>query len=103
MFPHHVLGLGWDELASILGIFSAILGGLMAWLVHTVNDNFRKNATPLNNNISKLNSVIESLKNELSNHSDTIDKAMSKLDKLDNKVVEHEVRINELERRNKHD
>lgn len=103
MFPHHIWGLGWDELASIMTIFTAIISGLIAWLVHTVNDNFRKNATPLNNNISKLNSVIELLKNELSNHATTIDKAMGKLDQLDDKVVEHEVRINELERRNKHD
>lgn len=103
MFPHHILGLGWDEILSALTIASMIVTAVISWLVHVINDAFRKNAGPLNANITKLNSVIELLKNELANHSTTIDKAMNKLDRLDDKVVEHEVRINELERRDSHD
>ena len=44
--PHHIFGLGWDEIASIISIFTVVFGGFIGWLVHTVNDNFSKNSKP---------------------------------------------------------
>lgn len=96
--PHHVLGFGWDELASIIGVFSVVFGGFVGWLVHTVNDNFAKNSKPLNESIDKLSKVIDALKFQLTNHQKTIDDVSHRVEKINDHVVDHEARLKILEK-----
>lgn len=96
--PHHILGLGWDELASIISIFTIIFGGFIGWLVHTVNDNFSKNSKPLNESIDKLSKVIDSLKFQLTSHQKSIDDVSNKMDQINDRVVDHEARLKIIER-----
>ena len=96
--PHHILGLGWDELASIISIFTIIFGGFIGWLVHTVNDNFSKNSKPLNESIDKLSKVIDSLKFQLTSHQKSIDDVSNKMDQVNDRVVDHEARLKIIER-----
>ena len=96
--PHHIFGLGWDEIASIISIFTVIFGGFIGWLVHTVNDNFSKNSKPLNESIEKLSNVIDSLKFQLTNHQKSIDDVSSKMDRINDHVVDHEARLKVLEK-----
>ena len=98
MLPHHILGLGWDELASIISIFTIIFGGFIGWLVHTVNDNFSKNSKPLNESIDKLSKVIDSLKFQLTSHQKSIDDVSNKMDQINDRVVDHEARLKIIER-----
>ena len=96
--PHHIFGLGWDELASIISIFTIIFGGVIGWLVHTVNDNFSKNSKPLNESIDKLSKVIDSLKFQLTSHQKSIDDVSNKMDQINDRVVDHEARLKIIER-----
>ena len=96
--PHHFLGLGWDEIASIIGIFSVIFGGFIGWLVHTVNDNFAKNSKPLREAIDNLKTVLETFKLELEGHQRDIDKVSDKIDSIKENVVDHEARLKVLEK-----
>ena len=96
--PHHVLGLGWDELASIMTIFSVVFGCFIGWLVHTVNDNFAKNSKPLNESIEKLNKTIDSLKFQLTSHQKSIEDVSNKMEQINNHVVDHEARLKILEK-----
>lgn len=96
--PHHILGLGWDELASIISIFTIIFGGFIGWLVHTVNDNFSKNSKPLNESIDNLSNVIQALKMQLSDHQKSIDDVSHRMERLNDHVVDHEARIKVLEK-----
>lgn len=95
--PHQILGFGWDELASIIGVFSVVFGGFIGWLVHTVNDNFAKNSKPLNENIEKLSDVINMLKYQLQDHQKNIDSVSKQVDKINDKVTDHEARLKILE------
>nr|WP_321316023.1 hypothetical protein [uncultured Ligilactobacillus sp.] len=95
--PHQILGFGWDELASIIGVFSVVFGGFIGWLVHTVNDNFAKNSKPLNENIEKLSDVINMLKYQLQDHQKNIDNVSKQVDKINDKVTDHEARLKILE------
>lgn len=96
--PHHIMGLGWDEIASIITIFSVIFGGFIGWLVHTVNDNFSKNSKPLKEAIDDLKNVIDSFKFQLEEHRNTIDRVSEKVDKINDDVVDHEARLKILEK-----
>lgn len=96
--PHHILGFGWDELASIMTVFSVVCGIFIGWLVHTVNDNFAKNSKPLNESIDKLSKVIDSLKFQLTSHQKSIDDVSNKMDQINDRVVDHEARLKIIER-----
>ena len=96
--PHHVLGLGWDEISSIITIFSIVFGGFMGWLVHKVNDTFAKNSKPLNENIERLSDVINMLKYQLQSHQKSIDDVSHKVEQISDHVVDHEARLKIIER-----
>lgn len=96
--PHHVLGFGWDELASIMTVFSVVCGVFIGWLVHKVNDTFAKNSKPLNENIERLSDVINMLKYQLQSHQKSIDDVSHKVEQISDQVVDHEARIKVLEK-----
>lgn len=96
--PHHFLGLGWDEISSIITVFSIVFGAFMGWLVHKVNDTFTKNSKPLNENIERLSDVINMLKYQLQNHQKSIDDVFHKVDSIRDDVIDHEARIKVLEK-----
>lgn len=95
--PHQVMGFGWDELASIMTVFSVIFGGFIGWLVHKVNDAFAKNSKPLNENIERLSDVINMLKYQLQDHQKSIDDVSRKVEQINDHVVDHETRLRILE------
>lgn len=95
--PHQIFGFGWDELASIIGVFSVVFGSFIGWLVHTVNDNFTKNSKPLNENIERLSDVINMLKYQLQDHQKNIDSVSKQVDRINDKVTDHEARLKILE------
>lgn len=101
--PHYILGLGWDEIASIVTVLTAVFGALTAWLVHTVNSNFRKNAKPLNDSLEKLSEVIHELQFHLDEHSKNISNVADDVRKISERVVQHEARIQVLEDKKKED
>ena len=80
--PHHIFGLGWDEIASIISIFTVVFGGFIG----------------LNESIEKLSNVIDSLKFQLTNHQKSIDDVSSKMDRINDHVVDHEARLKVLEK-----
>ncbi|HIX01175.1 MAG TPA: hypothetical protein H9861_00255 [Candidatus Ligilactobacillus excrementigallinarum] len=96
--PHQIFGFGWDELASIVAVFSTVFGVFIGWLVHTVNSNFAKNSKPIHESIDKLTDVITGLKYQLLSHQQSIQDIQNKAEKNEESINDHEARLKILEK-----
>ena len=75
MVPHQVMGLGWDEIASIITIGASMLGGLLYVI--------RLALRPTNQSLNQLNDTIKQERNINDQQNKTLNNHETRIIKLE--------------------